>query len=585
MKFANIFKSTVMAIRNSLKRFPITILISTSLVVLLITLIEKGSTFTDTTRDILERASLILALGIPLSVCVNLIFERRGEKNRTQIIFGHLIGAVFLIAYYFLFLSEINWISMTRYVGISIFFYLAFAFIPWIGKKDGYETYMIDVVFSFILTMIYSLVLFIGIVIILFTINQLFNVDIPDNFVLYTFIIIGGIFAPSNFLARIPLVKEDTYKKDYPKALKILLLYIVIPLITVYSIILYAYFLKIIITRDWPQGLVSHLVLWYSIVSVAVIYFITPILKDNKWAEKFKKFFPKFIIPILIMMFISMGIRISAYGLTENRYYGIVMGLWVTGIMLYFSFKKKQKNIIIPVSLAILTLVSVFGPLSSFSVSKFSQNKRLESILKRNQMLEGNKIIAKSNIPKEDKEEISMILSYFDNKHSLQDVKILDEGFKLTDKDMETVFGFPFTEKNIFDRKYLHYYTEYDLASIIDVKDYDYIINSNVLLNGERNIEDLTIFFQENGVFKILKEDLLLYEKDLGDYALTILGDYVNRSDEFRNILDPEDAILIDENDKVGVKFIISSISGQYDHINNQYNIDYIECFILIKIK
>ena len=285
------------------------------------------------------------------------------------------------------------------------------------------------------------------------------------------------------------------------------------------------------------------------------------------------------------MMFISMGIRISAYGLTENRYYGIVMGLWVTGIMLYFSFKKKQKNIIIPVSLAILTLVSVFGPLSSFSVSKFSQNKRLESILKRNQMLEGNKIIAKSNIPKEDKEEISMILSYFDNKHSLQDVKILDEGFKLTDKDMETVFGFPFTEKNIFDRKYLHYYTEYDLASIIDVKDYDYIINSNVLLNGERNIEDLTILFQENGVFKILKEDLLLYEKDLGDYTLTILGDYVNRSDEFRNILDPEDAILIDENDKVGVKFIISSISGQYDHINNQYNIDYIECFILIKIK
>ena len=190
MKLANIFKSTIMTIRNSLKRFPITILISTSLVILLITLIEKGSSFTAATRDVLERVSLILALGIPLSVCIDLIFERKEEANRSHRVFGHLIGIAFLIFYYFLFLSEINWISITRYVGISIFFYLAFAFIPWIGKKDGYENYMIDVISSFILTMIYSFVLFIGIVVILFTIHQLFNINIPDNFVLYSFIII-----------------------------------------------------------------------------------------------------------------------------------------------------------------------------------------------------------------------------------------------------------------------------------------------------------------------------------------------------------------------------------------------------------
>ena len=380
-------------------------------------------------------------------------------------------------------------------------------------------------------------------------------------------------------------MKKDTYIKDYPRALKILLLYIVMPLITVYSLILYLYFLKIIITRNWPQGLVSHLVLWYSIVSVAVIYFISPILKDNKWAEKFKGYFPKFIIPILIMMFISMGIRISAYGLTENRYYGIVMGLWVTGIMLYFSLKKQQKNIVIPVSLAILVLISVFGPLSSFSVSKFSQNKRLESILKRNGMLEGNEIIAKSDIAREDKEEISMILMYFKNKHSLKDVKYLDEGFNLTDKDMETVFGFPFTEKDIFDRKYFHYYAEYDLASIIDVKDYDYFINSNVLVNEERQIENLTLYFQENGLFKILQGDSILYERNLAAYVSKILEDYSSRGSEFRNTLAPEDTILIDDNERVGVKFILSNISGQYDDINKQYHINYIECFILIKIK
>lgn len=585
MKLGNRFGNIISTIRNSLKRFPITIAVSAALVIVLITLIEKENTFTENTIDTLSRVSLILALGIPLSVCINLIFERKEEVNITQRALGYLIGAIFLVSYYFIFLNEINWISISRYVGVSIFMYLAFAFIPWIGKKEEYESYMIDVVSSFLLTMIYSFVLFMGIVIILFTIKALFNANIPANFIIYTFITVGGIFAPSNFLARIPLVKGDTYKKDYPKALKLLLLYIVMPLITVYSIILYVYFLKIIITRNWPQGLVSHLVLWYSIVSVAVIFFITPILKDNKWAEKFKRYFPKFIIPILAMMFVSIGIRVSAYGLTENRYYGIVAGLWVTGIMLYFSFKKKQRNIIIPVSLAVVALISVFGPLSSFNVAKFSQNNRLESILKRNQMLEGDEIIAKSDISAEDKEEISMILRYFDNNHSLKDVKILEEGFELTNADMETVFGFPFTEKNMLDRQYFHYYTEYDLASIIDVREYDYVVNSNALASGEREIENLTISFQENSVFKIVEEDSLLYEKDLKDYTQIILEDNAVRGKEFKNILDSEKAIFADENDKVSVKFIISNISGQYDDINNQYYIDYIECFILIKIK
>ena len=102
------------------------------------------------------------------------------------------------------------------------------------------------------------------------------------------------------------------------------MLYIVIPLIAIYSAILYAYFLKIIITRSWPQGLVSHLVLWYSVLSVAVIFFITPILDRNRWAYRFKFWFSKLILPILIMMFISIGIRVKAYGITENRYFILV---------------------------------------------------------------------------------------------------------------------------------------------------------------------------------------------------------------------------------------------------------------------
>ena len=86
------------------------------------------------------------------------------------------------------------------------------------------------------------------------------------------------------------------------------------------------------------------------------------------------------------MMFVSMGIRINAYGITENRYFAFVVRIWVLGIMIYFSLKKRLTNIVIPISLSIVIFLSIFGPLSSFSVSKFSQNNRLKNILERNEM-------------------------------------------------------------------------------------------------------------------------------------------------------------------------------------------------------
>ncbi len=68
-----------------------------------------------------------------------------------------------------------------------------------------------------------------GLFAIFFTIDQLFNANIPGKTYYYIFLIVAGIFAPSNFLARIPEIDEDFEEYNYPKALKILLLYIVIP--------------------------------------------------------------------------------------------------------------------------------------------------------------------------------------------------------------------------------------------------------------------------------------------------------------------------------------------------------------------
>lgn len=580
VNISNILKS----LRNSTRRFPVTISVSTVLVIMLITLMEKGSTFDSDLRDMLLRVDMIIALGIPLSVCIKFIYEKRNIDNRLHKVIGYFIGAVILIIYFFLLLQEIDWVSIARCIGVSIFLYLAFFYIPWINRKEGYEYYIVDVLSSFIVTVIYSFVLFIGIITMLFTIVQLFDVELPENLISYIFLIIAGIFAVSLFLARIPEINKEYQNAQYPKVLKVLLLYIVIPLIIAYTMILYVYFIKIIITANWPRGLVFHLVLWYSVISVIVLFFITPMLKDNKLVYKFKVFFPKAILPILAMMFVAMGIRIKAYGITENRYYGLILGIWVLGVMLYFSLKKKLKNIVIFVSLSIISLISVFGPLSGFSISKLNQNSRFEAILKKNQMLVGDSIQPNRNVSQEDKEEISMILQYFNTRHSFEDVKYLPDDFYFN--DMEDVFGFPFTAKEPDKVDNFYYYTEAGARKIIDVKEYDYFVESLSLLEGPTELENITISYNRNNYeLRILRNDEVLFERDLKNFANLILNEYSTQENKFGSFLDQEKATFIDENENVKVKIIITSLTGQKDKANNENLIEHMEFYMFVKVK
>lgn len=134
MKLETLLFNTVKYLKESLKRFPVTILTSTALVIMLIITGEQSSTLNSETLSILERINMVIGLGIPLSLCIKLVFERKNGKNQYKLL-GHILGAGFLILYYFYFLSEINMVSRTRYIAISLFLYLAFMYIPWLGNK------------------------------------------------------------------------------------------------------------------------------------------------------------------------------------------------------------------------------------------------------------------------------------------------------------------------------------------------------------------------------------------------------------------------------------------------------------------
>lgn len=583
MKIFNTFNKIISGFNRSFKRFPLTLLLSTCVAAVLITLSEISPNVSANIEESLAKIAMALALGIPLSLCIKLYFERNDSRKPSQILSFYILEILVLVFYYLFLLKDMNMVSITRYIAVNLALYLAFIYLPYMPKRENFEMYTIKIFTSFLTTVIYSAVLFLGLAAILFTIDNLLGINIESNFYLYTWLIVVFIFAVSYFLAELPLKNVFITPDNYPKVLNILILYIVMPLLTAYTTILYIYFIKILVTTQWPQGLVSHLVLWYSAVAVIVLFFISPIKEKTKWPGIFTRWIPKIILPILIMMFISMGIRINAYGVTENRYFVVVLGLWSAGTMLYYSLKKNVWNIVLPFSLSIIALISVFGPLSSYNISKMSQNNRLEKILVLNNMIRDGKIQkAPENISKESKNEISNILDYFNTNHSLRDVDILPDNFKL--EDMSKVFGFALEQYDYRTPNGYFYYMRSEDERTVNISGYDYLIDNRNLYNNNSSSDTITAAYDhESSIFKLKYKGNEVYSKDIKLFIGKLNDKY--GIGESNNILPPEEMTLYDENDRVKVKIVFISISGNKLPADGKIQINGIDFYILVKIK
>ncbi|NSW90760.1 MAG: DUF4153 domain-containing protein [Firmicutes bacterium] len=607
MKLINSIKSLIAGLYTSIKRFPITIGLTTAVTIMLIIINHNQRNFTNELIDRLTRITMLLALGVPLSLCIKLAFRKHVNLSLLYKASIYFAGIIVLVLYYFFLLPDIKMVSVSRYIAFSIALYLCFIFIPYIyrSKTNGlnatcFELYVINLLSRFFVTVIYSAVLFAGLAAIIFTLDKLFSVPIQERYYYYTWLIIAGVFAPAYFLAGLPSENHEVHPSyapgaseknasNYPKPLKILLLYIVMPIIAVYTAILYVYFAKIIIILQWPVGLIAHLVLWYSLISTGVIFLVSPLKDENKWVKSFISWFTKIIIPVIAVMFVSIGIRVTAYGITENRYFVILLGLWVLGMMIYTSFTGARKNIVIPVTLALVAVLSVSGPWSSYSLSKFSQNKRFEGILEKYGMLKDNIIVKPEvEVAERDRIELSQILIYFERSHKLSDIKYLPKDFKI--ENMEDIFGFPY-QYNTYDiqrRKYF-FYNVSEWSEPTDIRGYDYMIDSRGLYSETGQfIDKMRIKYDVNStIFQIFHEDESIYSKALSDFGIQLYHRFgiVEKQMAEKQKISQEDMCFIEETDEVKLKFIFLNVYGEKDLSADKVTINSLEFYLLVKIK
>lgn len=581
MKISLYISNFLKSLYESIRRFPISIGLSTVFVVLMIIISETRSYSSQSVIEKLERVSMILALGFALSLGIKVFFEKKELTKLYQKLIAIAFSLIFLILYYFYLLKDFNIIETTRYVGITLVFYISFIFIPYLEGKKNFELYVIKFFGRLFITIIYSGVLYAGLSAILATIDKLLEVNVPSDFYFYTFLVVAGIFAPTYYLGGLPNIEDIFDKENYSNIFRVLLLYIIMPLIGVYTIILYIYFTKIIVTVKWPVGLVSHLVLWYALISSGVLFFITPIFKDRKYTSYFMKILPKSIIPLMVLMFISIGIRIKAYGITENRYYVIALSLWVFCAMIYFSFTKNYKNIVLPITLSIIILITILGgPISSYEVSFRSQSNRLKNILVSNNMFKDSVIIKNENISEKDKNEISSILEYINRNHNLSDISYLSKDFKI--ENMDKVFGFSLYLENYYEKNNF-YFTSMQNGTPIDISGYDYMFDSRNMNQNEGKNQDSVSYDYSSNLFKVFKGNDVIYIKNIKEIGEKIVDKYGMGGKGIG--IEINDMIFKEENSNIKIKFIIINLSGTKNSSNDGITLNGIEYYVLYKIK
>ncbi len=551
MKLLAFLRTGLLNLYSSIRRFPLTIFLTTATTIFLIVFSR-----TEPTTETLLRLAMVSALGIPVTLSIALAFERIKSTKATE--YGIYIATFICLALYYMFLlPSLNMVSSTRYLALSIALYLTFLFVPYFLKRSGIEMYVIKVLTRFLVTAVYSAVIFAGLAITLLTIDLLLEIQVSFTFYSNVGMVVAGIFAPCFFLAGLPRTNQDMEIETYPTVLKVLLLYIVLPIILIYTFILYVYFLKTLFTWRWPEGTVSHLVLWYSVFSAGVIFLISPLLQENKFVQFFTGWFPKLVLPGIVVMFMAMAVRINAYGVTENRYFVVALGLWVFGVMLYYSLTKRFRNIVLPASLALVALLSVFGPWSAYPVSISSQNTRFEALVSEYNMIDGSSLHKpKEEISLKDKKALVSILEYFDRSHSLSDLRLLPPNFTID--NMEQVFGFSRNDIwGIPDKE--GYFRITGMVQSLDIRDYDLLFHSSNLLK-EYSIDGLTVQYDpEDMELTVLRGDQVLYARNLQRFAEEVVEKHGTSS---LDVPVQDMTFVDDENENIQAKLVFIAIAG-----------------------
>ena len=335
-------------------------------------------------------------LGVPLTLALALAAERYCWPAAGRWL--ALGGALALLAGWYALVPALPGLVWgTRLAVLLLGLHLAVAAAPYLGElrrgadTPGFWRYNETLLLRLLMAGLYSGVLFAGCALALVAVRELFGWYTDSDVFGYLFVGLGALFNTWFFLAGVPAdFTALEQEAPYPKGLKVFTQFVLLPLVGLYVGILYAYLGRIVVQWQLPEGWVSVLILALAVAGILALLLIHPLRHnpENTWIRTFARWFYRALLPLLGLLAVAIGTRIRAYGLTEERYFVLLLAAWLLGLALYFLGRRGQGIIWVPVSLAVLALGSVAGPWGAFAVAERSQLAQLRALTSHYQLLQ-----------------------------------------------------------------------------------------------------------------------------------------------------------------------------------------------------
>jgi hypothetical protein len=331
-----------------------------------------------------------------------------------------------------------------------------------------FRYYLHHVLYSIVIGIV-AFILYFAIILIPIAIIFLFNIsDQSGSIYAYIGAFCFSFLAPTLFILEYKNIEtfyNEHVVNNFPKIAGILLKFVLIPLVTIYSGILLVFSLQTLITSDFPEFSIVWLMISLLVPTLIVVFASNYFFKNKAFLLFIRGLLTVNLIN-LFTFFSSIFIVINNYGLTINRYLVVTFGVFLLLNIIYLltNFANKFRFASI---LAIILMIIIFCPVigaidSSANSQKVILIEKLDSV----GMLQDGKIVKASEdkeVSDQDRNTISTAVSVIDLSLQLDEfakeylsedlynsfVDDLDKQKKAEDKQQKTTD----TEKGVLSPK------------------------------------------------------------------------------------------------------------------------------------
>lgn len=540
-------------IRDMLRGYPATIAcIAVATILSIILLEESGGFMLDFVlpffmffgvgmffRETIFRGELAWQIGVSLCAAAISCFFAMSIKNDRELPFDSLISRA-MIAY----------VVVLGLCGLYACYKRSGCTFPEYGMKVFSNLVKTHVVFV-ILNM--SVLIITGIITALFVGNYSYFFLISR--------LTTGVFGFFYLPAWLYSVSSVSQVRSQPEAfVRVLVKYVLVPVVVVIFVIIYAYVLKILIQRDIPSNEIYGILTGLFLAGAPTWTMMENFEKESFW-RKISDKLPILFAPLILLQTYSIGVRIWSYGVTPERYLGV---LWIALEIIYLvlhQVRRKQTGNMILIAAFALAFALLAPFLNMYQASIVSQGRILAQYKKADELTDEMKI------------KVYGAYRYLQNTSGGQEY--IEQRYE--EKEIEEIKGF---SDGSYDYRAQHdtlYMMTDTRVNDVDISGYSRMQRIDQRHDSSMDLKRMPLGTEEDG--KIAEADLSglieeyvnygLKESDSDDYSYVNISEYVLKRHE----------IEID----AGRKLVVTYVDIDYNRENGKVESLHLSGWLLSK--